>query len=281
MQSEERRRLPALTNTNRELYLYSGNQCAFPGCAEVLLKPNGTWNCQAAHIYGVEKDAARGEHSLSNEALRAPANLILLCPNHHVEIDNKDLEGEYSVERVERMKDEHEARFRTAMVSLDRIIDSTVGVVVKRPENMRALAGFDTMDEEETRENLVCAAPFVDAIAKQPPSLRDVITLIMVHGRPEPRVAWGRDAPVAAPVAKVEGAAQITRGDLASRVKALESDGLVEIEADEGPGYFVLNDPTAKSIGWDLFASLHELAAGDRYVIERVIDHLDFTALDA
>lgn len=80
--------------------------------------------------------------------------MVLMCPNHHTEIDNKALEGTYTVARVQQMKEEHESRFRRALVSLERIVDGTAGVVVKRPENMRALPGFDNMDEEETRDNL-------------------------------------------------------------------------------------------------------------------------------
>lgn len=282
MANEERKRLPAVTNTNRELYLYSGNQCAFPNCKEVLLKPNGTWNCQAAHIYGVERGAARGEHDLSNEQLRVPSNLVLMCPNHHTEIDNKALESTYTVEFVQQMKADHEARFRTALVSLDRIMDSTVGTVVRRPQNLCALEGFcDNMTEDEKRENGAMAAPFVDALAKQPPALRDVITLVLVHGHPAPTFRWSGVTPVAAPVTKIEAVAQISPNDLHGRVKALENDGLLAIEEDEGCYYLVLVDPTAKPIGWDLFAAIQGLAGGDRAVIERVVDHLDFTALDA
>lgn len=282
MANEERKRLTPVTNTNRELYLYSGNQCAFPNCIEVLLKPNGTWNCQAAHIYVVERDAARGEHALTNEQLRDPSNLVLMCPNHHTEIDNKALEGTYTVECVQQMKADHEARFRTALVSLDRIIDSTVGTVVRRPQNLCALEGFcDGLSGDEKREKAALAAPFVDALERQPPALRDIITLVLVHGRPSSAFrGWG-SAPVAAPVPKIEAAAQIPRDDLRQRAKTLQNDGFIAIEEDEGLYYLVLVDPTAESNGWDLFASIQGLAGGDRAVIERVVNHLDFTVLDA
>lgn len=282
MTSSDRVRLPPLSNTTRELYVYSGNQCAFPGCTEVLLKPNGTWNCQAAHIHGVGVGAARGVHSLDDDQLREPANLVLLCPNHHVEIDNKALEGTYTVKYMQEMKANHEERFRTALVSLERIVDSTAGVVVKRPQNLGALAGFcDNMTEEEKRQNADAAAPFVDALAKQPISLRDVIVLVLVHGRPRSRFGGLRSKAIAAPFARIEAAAQITRHDLMERVKALQDDGLIAVEEDENTWFLVLVDPTASSIGWDLFEEIHNFADGDRMVIERVVSELDFTALDA
>lgn len=282
MTSTDRQRLPPLTSTTRELYLFSGNQCAFEGCTEVLLKPNGTWNCEVAHIYGVGKGAARGSHDLDDEQLREPSNLVLLCPNHHTEIDNKDLEHIYTVKAVQDMKTAHEARFRTALVSLERIVDSTAGAVVKRPENLCALPGFcDGLTQSEKSQNVEAAAPFVEALATLPASLRDVLVLGLVHGRPRSRFGSSSSKPVAAPVDLIVAAAQIEREDLGRRVKALEDHGVVALEEHEGTLFLVLVDPTARSIGWDLFEAIHSFAKGDRSVIEAVVDGLDFTILDA
>lgn len=86
---------------------------------------------------------------------------------------------------------------------------------------------------------------------------------------------------MAAPVELIVAAAQIERGDLGRRVKALEDHGVVTLEEHEGTLFLVLVDPTARSIGWDLFEAIHGFAKGDRSVIEAVVDGLDFTILDA
>lgn len=281
MSDSGRKRLPPVDGTTRELYLYSGNQCAFTGCTEVLLQQDGNWNCEVAHIYGVKPGSARGDHNLTNEELRQSSNLVLMCPNHHNKIDNKKLESIYTVDAVRGIKEQHEANFRTALLGLGRIIDSTAGQVAKRPQNLCALEGFCTnMTEDEIRENVAMAAPFVDGLLKQPAALRDVISLILVHGRTENH--WG-SARVRATTTRIEAvSSSVTPEELQRRAQSLGHDGLLSIDSDDdGLWYFVLVDPTANSVGWDLFVAIHELAAGNADVIRRIIDDLDFSVMDA
>lgn len=266
--------------TTRELYLYSGNQCAFTACTEVLLMEDSTWNCEAAHIYGVKANSARGGHDLTNEQLRDPSNLLLMCLKHHHVIDNKQLEATYTVEVVQGMKAQHETKYRTALLGLERIIDSTAGVVIKRPRNLCALDGFcANLTDDEIRENVVMAAPFIDALVKQPAALRDVIALVLVHGRAENFYGTRR---VLATTTRIEAvASSITRDELARRARSLEHDGLLSIEEDEGVSYFLLVDPAAKRVGWDLFVAIHDFAGSDPQTVRKIIEDLDFTELDA
>jgi hypothetical protein len=94
------------------LWARSGNRCAFIGCRASLVRdfrdatssfPIG----QMAHIVGEHESSPRGVSPLSDVLRNAYTNLILLCPNHHVEID-KDLDA-YPVATLHAMKDEHEA----------------------------------------------------------------------------------------------------------------------------------------------------------------------------
>lgn len=280
MSDSGRKRLPPVDGTTRELYLYSGNQCAFTGCTEALLQQDGNWNCEVAHIYGVKPSSARGNHNLTNEELRESSNLVLLCPNHHNKIDNKNLESTYTVDVVREIKAQHEAKFRTALNGLARIIDSTTAHVVKRPENLCALDGFCTnMTEDEIRENVALAAPFVDALIKQPAALRDVISLVLVHGSTENTRGSTR---VRASATRIQGvSSSITVDELHRRAQSLELDRLLSFEEDDDHWYFVLVDPTAASVRWDLFVAIHELAAGRADIIRRIIDDLDFSVMDA
>lgn len=280
MLKHDRKRLPPVDATTRELYLYSGNRCAFEGCTEVLLKENGTWNCQVAHIYGVKPGSARGDHNLSNEKLREPSNLLLMCPNHHNEIDNQKLESTYTVEKVQRLKTDHEAKYKKALQGLARIVDDTAEVVAKYPKNLCALDGYCTnLTEDEIRENAELAEPFVKALVEQPIALRDVIALVLVHGKAENY--WGTRR-VFATTTRIEAAASsITPYDLCDRAKSLEHDGLLMIDHDESVSYFVLQDPTRDTVGWeDLFAAIHDRAAGAPEIIKRIVLDLDFTVMD-
>jgi len=60
-------------------------------------------NC---HIVAESDDGPRADKTMSLDRRNSYANLILLCRNHHKIIDAQ--EGEYTVERLNRMKSEHE-----------------------------------------------------------------------------------------------------------------------------------------------------------------------------
>ena len=98
--------------TERDIKLLwgrSGNRCAI--CKAELSQdrklssdkyPLG----EQAHIIGEKESAARGRSNLTEQERDGYANRILLCPNHHTEIDRD--EQFYSVERIHLIKQEHE-----------------------------------------------------------------------------------------------------------------------------------------------------------------------------
>lgn len=61
---------------------------------------------EQAHIVGDKDDAARGKSPLNSEERDSYHNLILLCPNHHTEIDKN--EADWPVERLHQAKSTHE-----------------------------------------------------------------------------------------------------------------------------------------------------------------------------
>lgn len=272
-QRQDRQRLAPTPTTTRELYLYSGNQCAFPGCTNSLLGDDGTLNCNIAHIHGVKLSAARGDHDLSDEKLRHVSNLLLLCLKHHKTIDKKELEDRFTVEVVQKMKEDHEKRYKEAIAGLVRIVDTSEGSAVRYPTNLKAVYESDV--NTETEQNIKTMKPWIDAISKQPLGLRDLIVLILAHGEAE-----NRSSPVRVKVTQIEGVVQIDQREISNRAKHLEHEGLLSIEEEEGIYFFELVDPTSGEIGWDLFSELHGLAAGELKVIRRAIDDLDFTVFD-
>ncbi len=272
---QTRKRLRPTTATARELYLYSGNRCAFPRCSRPLLKKNGTWNCEVAHIYGVKRSSARGEHSLTNDQLRAPSNLLLLCLEHHNEVDNKALEARFTVEAVQKMKSDHEARYREAIAGLERMVDVTVGADATYPTNLGAIGDFD---DEMLRESLAELRVYIDEIADQPVGFRDLLALILTHGKPRPSTK--ARPPIAAPAKVIAGKVTLSQTEITNRALHLQEANLLSIYEDEGIVYYELNDPH-NNVSWDLFGELHEVAAGDRSVIEKAIIDLDFSVFEA
>ncbi|MFC0674549.1 hypothetical protein [Brachybacterium hainanense] len=265
-----RTRLRPRQDALRDLYLHSGNQCAFPGCTGPILLADGTLNGEIAHIYGVREGAARGRHSLSNEELRDVSNLVFLCLKHHAVVDNKSNEAKYPVTRMQKMKAEHEAKFREAVAGLERAEDLSVEdrARLKKPVNLRALSGED-LDEEEFACVLEDASVFIKAIRDQPPAVRDVIAAIVDHGQSY------RHGRVVVSAVKLEGVLNLDVNEIARRVNHLERAGLLDVNTDEGHTEFVLRDPT-KNI--DHFAELKRLG-GERGG-GRAIRDLDFTIFD-
>lgn len=87
----------------------SGNRCAI--CRVELSQDAKYSNLsfplgEQAHIVGEKDDAARGKSILTEAERNSYHNLILLCPNHHTEIDKN--EADWPVEKIHMQKSEHE-----------------------------------------------------------------------------------------------------------------------------------------------------------------------------
>ena len=95
-------------DTLRELYLKSGNQCAFPVCTRVMLNKEGVFVGQICHIEAAEEGGERFNDSMSDEERAAFPNLMLMCYEHHVITNDVDT---YPVAVLQAMKAAHEAKF--------------------------------------------------------------------------------------------------------------------------------------------------------------------------
>jgi len=93
----------------RMLYALSGNQCAFTECQQVLITDKGSPIADICHIEAANIGGTRYNPAMNDEQRRSFENLILLCPNHHREIDNSE---EYTVEKLRDIKRTHEEKFQ-------------------------------------------------------------------------------------------------------------------------------------------------------------------------
>ncbi|MFQ1638168.1 HNH endonuclease [Aeromonas veronii] len=87
----------------------SGNRCAM--CKIELTQDKNADSSsftlgEQAHIVGEKEKASRGQSLLSEKQRNSYHNLILLCPNHHTEIDSN--EQDWPVEKLHQIKSEHE-----------------------------------------------------------------------------------------------------------------------------------------------------------------------------
>jgi len=94
-------------STVKRLFALSGNRCAFPKC-QASMALGETLIGEICHIKAKQPGAARYDAAQTLAERNAYENLVLLCPTHHTVID--DDEESYPVERLRKMKAEHEAR---------------------------------------------------------------------------------------------------------------------------------------------------------------------------
>lgn len=109
------------------LWGHSGNECAFPNCAQLLTAVPAEEGAisgsielivvgEEAHIVAEEDNGPRGNPSMPIPDRNSYPNLILLCVRHHRIID-KDHGVHYSVEQLHDMKAKHEASVRSRLAS--------------------------------------------------------------------------------------------------------------------------------------------------------------------
>jgi len=93
--------------TIKRLFAHSGNRCAFPGCVEMIVQ-EGTVVGEICHIKAANAGGPRYDPRQSATERHGHDNRILLCGKHHTVIDAD--EEAYTVERLIKMKADHESR---------------------------------------------------------------------------------------------------------------------------------------------------------------------------
>jgi hypothetical protein len=114
------KRLTPKPSVLRELYLLSGNQCAMTGCKNVIIDNKGTVIGQICHIEAAMPDGPRFNAYQTNEQRRELSNLVLICANHHLQIDSKKHETDWPLAKVKALKVTHEAKFKAIAGSLEQ-----------------------------------------------------------------------------------------------------------------------------------------------------------------
>ena len=97
------------------LYAKSGGRCAL--CKDLIVSSKsdgaGFHVSEIAHIRGKGTKSLRHDPNMSRTDMDDISNLIILCSKCHTEIDKNDID--YSVEKLHRLKEEHEEWVRTQL----------------------------------------------------------------------------------------------------------------------------------------------------------------------
>jgi hypothetical protein len=111
-------------STVRRLFALSRNQCSLPGCTEELFRGETPLG-DICHIEGSKPGSARYREGQDAEERHGFENLILLCKQHHNEVDADVLA--YPVARLKEFKRAHEA---DATALDESLIEAAVRVFV-------------------------------------------------------------------------------------------------------------------------------------------------------
>lgn len=104
--------------TIKQLYGYSSNECAHPECDRALIKLDANTGkhvnySEIAHIHGQKPAAERFQKDIFDDKkkLNGFDNLLLLCGEHHTQIDQKGAGKVYTAEVVRKWKHDHMLKY--------------------------------------------------------------------------------------------------------------------------------------------------------------------------
>lgn len=179
--NEDAKRLAPTQHVLRELYLKSGNQCAFPGCNRLIISSEGTYIGQLCHIEAASEGGQRFNSTSNNKERRSLGNLMLMCYEHHRLTDDVNL---YPVERMREIKYLHEAKFSNIerLIS-NEIIDLSNIDTPHYPDNLRRLHTALKWDVSKDEENDIANdfSDLLDKLSKLTRETRQVLAIILKH----------------------------------------------------------------------------------------------------
>lgn len=281
--SEVAERVRPKFSTMRDLFVHSGNECAFPNCDRALVNHKGQWVGEVCHIEAALPAGERFSPDMTNDERRGRSNLVLLCHEHHVETDDVD---EFPVERMRQMKADHEARFvgppPLSDEALERAVqdivaasieDQTDRVVLHLPQTLASFDADDTVTDEQRRGSIEMLQPTLEALRRIPVDTRAVFAILVERTLPGHSIAL--------PVHEIEYATGTSPGELSPHLEMLERYGLTwrdEEWPDDRPTYWnlVANDID----GWDFWCAFREFCDRSDLRAKDVINDLRFDVLD-
>lgn len=282
--AEIAKRLQPKGETLRELFLKSGNLCAFPNCTQLMMNTKGEFIGQLCHIEAAEPGGERFNADMSNEQRRAFENLMLMCYEHHVVTNNVQ---KYTVAKLRKIKLDHERRFSDpSRAILEHLTDWTttekpVGAANLGRINELMKWGLNAGQLQESVDELnaylerfrrvpIDVRRFVGTVALRMHRMRDSNTTRNdIHGT----VILASD---------VEKAHKLSQRKVRDFLAQLESYGLGELDRMSSS----LGDEPAIQIralasGWDLWPDIAAFCENNGTSMQTFTEDLDFSPLDA
>ena len=270
---EEVKRLAPKQEVLRELYIKSGNECAYPGCHNVLVDENGNFVGEVCHIEAAMPGGERFNPNMTNEDRRSFDNLMLMCHHHHVVTDDVE---RYNVEKLKEMKRNHEAKYSGIIGQMmNSITDYGMSLEYTPCFNCKKISRILDwgLTDEENRENAAVLDKHLQKLLDLPIETRQLLGIMVM------RSYWNRYDCI--PIHEVERATGLKPENIIQNVEILERRGIIseiEVEEEKGiPSCILYPDFESSFPYWN---DIREFVKKTGTPIERICCDLDFSVFD-
>lgn len=269
---EEVKRLAPKQDVLRELYIKSGNECAFPGCHNVLVDENGTFVGEVCHIEAAMPGGERFNPNMTNEDRRSYDNLMLMCHQHHVKTNDVN---KYPVEKMKQMKRDHESKCSGIIDQMrNSVVDYGISSVVWYCHNCKRMSNvldFDLTDEENYK-NATVLNKLLEKLRNLPLETRKFLGIMVMR-------SYNYRFKCIVPIHEVEVATGLEPTNIIQNIEMLERRGItsgIEVE-DDIPTCILLED---SDVLWPYWDDIREFSKESGVPIERICCDLDFSVFD-
>jgi hypothetical protein len=286
---ENAKRLKPTPETLRELFLKSGNLCAFPGCNQLMMDIEGDFIGQLCHIEAAEEGGERFNPSMTNDERRAVANLMLMCYPHHVKTNDVNT---YTVDVLRKMKSDHERTFSEPQRAiLEKLTDWTTVDVPKVARNLRRMCrvlGWPSLTDEELKASVDELNLYVERLSLVPQRVRHFLGAIAQRAYRVRKTNAVQSSGTMSKGTKIlasdlEAALRLSPQVIMERVTELEAYSLGDL-SEMSVGYSETEQPAIRvrdlKSGWPLWMDIAEFCENAREPIDAFAVDLDFSRLD-
>jgi hypothetical protein len=271
--TEKPKRMPPSRHTVRELYLKSGNRCAFPGCTKFLFNETGTFIGEICHIEAAEPGGERFNPNQTSGERASAANLLLMCHDHHLQTNNVE---KFDVARMRRIKEDHERLYSDVVGKmLLKVADHTKHQEAVPAKNLRRINEVLEwgQSDQELAESLVDLSEFAERLRKVPVPARETLQIIVERSE---RSTFGSGLEMQVP--ELAHATGLSADELRGIFRILDK---YEFISDNGKdeGIEVIGLQKTKD-GWPIFRDLKRFCSSSGTDLGELIVGLDFSLLD-
>lgn len=268
-------RLTPKAEVVRELYLKSGNQCAYPGCDHLIMNKDGVFIGEICHIEAAMPGGERFNPEQTNEERRSFENLLLLCHEHHKVTDDTI---KFDVAKLRSIKAQHEEKFTDAVSKIrNSIVDHTTLVSESFPQTLEKLNKVLewNMSMEDLSENIKELIPFIKNLKKIPLRTRKLLS-IMLERSSESRYEL---SVLEVPVPEILEACHIEISDLRDHFSILQKYSLVSEGDNDDYGTNHI-DFCNLSCGWPIWNDIKVFSEKNSNSLSEFIEDLNFCLFD-